>query len=84
MVGHDGEVKVIDFGVARTHDVDRPHDARHHQRQGGYMSPEQCLGDAVDRRTDVFALGIVLYELTTGRRCFGGASAKAQPIQGAR
>jgi serine/threonine protein kinase len=40
----------------------------------GYMSPEQCRGDAVDRRSDVFGLGILLWELTVGQRLFGGDS----------
>ena len=72
MVGHDGAVKVVDFGIA-TASV-----SAHHTNPGivrgkaSYMSPEQCLGDPVDLRTDVFALGVVLYELTTGRRCFHG------------
>jgi eukaryotic-like serine/threonine-protein kinase len=74
MVGHDGSVKVIDFGIAISTA------SQHHTNPGivrgkaSYMSPEQCLGDPVDLRTDVFALGIVLYELTTGRRCFSGNS----------
>ncbi len=72
MVGYDGSVKVVDFGIA-TATV-----SSHHTNPGivrgkaSYMSPEQCLGNPVDLRTDVFALGVVLYELTTGRRCFAG------------
>src|SRR5665647_2729413 len=62
MVTHDGGVKIVDFGIARstlstTHTL--PGTVR---GKPSYMSPEQCLGDAVDHRTDVFALGIVLYE----------------------
>ncbi len=72
MVGHDGSVKVVDFGIATASisaHVTNPGVVR---GKASYMSPEQCLGDPVDLRTDVFALGIVLYELTTGRRCFAG------------
>ena len=74
MVCHDGTVKVVDFGIAIASV------SSHHTNPGivrgkaSYMSPEQALGDSVDLRTDVFALGVVLYELTTGRRCFQGNS----------
>jgi eukaryotic-like serine/threonine-protein kinase len=74
MVGHDGTVKVVDFGIAIASV------SSHHTNPGivrgkaSYMSPEQALGDDVDLRTDVFALGVVLYELTTGRRCFQGST----------
>jgi serine/threonine protein kinase len=74
MVGHDGTVKVVDFGIATatiSSHVTNPGVVR---GKSSYMSPEQCLGDAVDLRTDVFALGVVLYELATGKRCFHGAS----------
>ena len=70
MVGHDGCVKVVDFGIAQT-EIASVHTLPGVVRgKASYMSPEQCLGDKVDHRTDVFALGIVLYELTTGARCF--------------
>ncbi len=72
MVGHDGSVKVIDFGIAQSSQALHETNPGIIRGKAAYMSPEQCLGDAVDLRTDVFALGVVLYELTTGRRCFVG------------
>jgi len=70
LVGYDGSVKVVDFGIAKV--------ASENGRPGGFMgklrytSPEQARGDALDRRSDVFSLGVVLYELLTGRRPFDG------------
>ena len=70
LVTFDGLVKVIDFGIAKAAD------SAHHTRTGvlkgkyAYMSPEQAEGLALDRRSDVFALGIVLYELITRTRLF--------------
>src|SRR5262245_4071589 len=71
LVGYDGNVKVVDFGIAKavaqsTEDTQ----AGTLKGKASYMSPEQCTGGAVDRRSDVFALGIVLYELITTRRLF--------------
>ena len=70
MVGYDGSVKVTDFGIAKA--TSRSAQTETGARKGklAYMSPEQCLGKAIDRRSDVFALGIVLYELVTARRLF--------------
>ena len=72
MVGHDGCVKVIDFGIATSAASIHTTNPGIVRGKASYMSPEQCLGDPLDLRTDVFALGVVLYELTTGRRCFPG------------
>ncbi|HVK87623.1 MAG TPA: serine/threonine-protein kinase [Kofleriaceae bacterium] len=74
MVSHAGNVKVLDFGIAQSTLSSVPNVPGIVRGKAGYMSPEQCVGDPVDRRTDVFALGIVLYELTTGARCFVGNS----------
>jgi serine/threonine protein kinase len=75
LIGTNGIVKLVDFGVAKA--VGRVSEAtRAGQLKGkfGYMSPEQARGKPIDRRSDVFALGIVLFELTTSRRLFRGES----------
>ena len=84
MVGEDGHVKVLDFGLAKlTEQVDRDTDAPTEMnltRTGmvlgtlDYMSPEQALGQDVDARSDIFALGAVLYQMTSGRTPFEGES----------
>jgi hypothetical protein len=70
MVSFDGVVKIVDFGVAKA--VARRVRTRSGSIKGkiGYLSPEQARGDLIDRRSDVFALGILLFELTTGTRLF--------------
>jgi serine/threonine protein kinase len=70
LIGYDGGVKVADFGIAKaTHRTLRTESGI---RKGKvpYMSPEQCVGLPTDRRSDIFALGIVLYESLTMRRLF--------------
>jgi ABC-type transport system substrate-binding protein/serine/threonine protein kinase len=75
MVRSDGLVKVMDFGVARAMLPDRV-ETHTGQMKGTpvYMAPEQLEAGAVDRRTDLFALGTVLWGLLTGRMLFGGGS----------
>ena len=81
LVSFDGAVKVTDFGVAKI-----AHEG-HHTRTGtlkgkvAYMSPEQCRGKPLDRRSDVFATGIILHELITGRRLFGGKGEELAMLQ---
>ena len=82
----EGQVKILDFGLAKALDVERedgdistsPTISVAATRAGvmlgtaGYMSPEQAKGKAVDRRTDIWAFGCVLYEMLTGRAAFDG------------
>jgi serine/threonine-protein kinase len=65
-------VKVLDFGVAQTA-ARADTDAGVVRGTYGYMGPEQVRGRPLDKRADVFALGVILYELTTGRRLFRGS-----------
>ena len=66
----EGGVKLVDFGIAKTNSLEG------HTRTGvlkgkaAYMAPEQAMGLQVDRRSDVFCLGILMWEMTTGRRLF--------------
>jgi hypothetical protein len=72
LVSYDGGVKVVDFGVAKAAQRQTETQAGTLKGKIAYMSPEQCLGKPLDRRSDIFSLGILLYELTTGRRLFKG------------
>ena len=70
LIGFDGGVKVVDFGIAKAASRSTETASGTIKGKVAYMSPEQSTGRPVDRRADVFALGIVLYELVTVRRLF--------------
>jgi serine/threonine protein kinase len=75
IVTFEGGVKLLDFGIAKA--TNRAGETTRFGTLKGkvpYMSPEQCRGEPLDRRTDVFALGIMLYELTVGRRLYKAQS----------
>ena len=84
MLSFDGDVKILDFGIAKA-------EGRATQTQFGilkgkaqYMAPEQALGQAVDGRTDLYAVGLVLLEVITGERRFGADTDPIQQIRDAR
>jgi Tol biopolymer transport system component/tRNA A-37 threonylcarbamoyl transferase component Bud32 len=87
MVGAEGRLKVLDFGLAKLKRdeatgpeaitvTERELTAQHHvMGTASYMSPEQVEGQPVDTRSDIFSLGVMLYEMATGSRPFRGGSA---------
>jgi serine/threonine protein kinase len=70
MISYEGGVKVVDFGVAKAET--RAIETRSGTVKGkiGYLSPEQCRGEPADRRSDLFSLGIVLWEMLVGERLY--------------
>ena len=84
MVRPDGYAKVLDFGLVKLTEVaPAPGVTAAHTQLGvamgtlAYMSPEQAAGETVDQRTDIWSLGVVLYELATGRKPFTGETRQA-------
>ncbi|HLU68590.1 MAG TPA: serine/threonine-protein kinase [Kofleriaceae bacterium] len=74
LITRDGGIKLVDFGIAKA--TNRMSSTGYGTLKGklAYMSPEQCRSEPVDRRSDIYSLGIVLFELTTGRRLYRGLS----------
>ncbi len=74
LVSFEGACKVTDFGIAKAEDRASKTQAGVLKGKFGYMSPEQVRGMDIDHRSDVFAVGILLYEMVTGKRLFVGES----------
>jgi serine/threonine protein kinase len=72
LVSYDGELKIIDFGIAKAANRIVKTQTGVLKGKFAYMAPEQARGDPIDHRSDVFAIGVILYELLTGERAFRG------------
>jgi serine/threonine-protein kinase len=80
----EGEVKLCDFGIARALTMGDALPEEAIQGKAGYMSPEAARGDGVDARSDVFAAGIVLWELLAGQRLYRAGAGRPSPLEQAR
>ena len=80
LLGRAGEAKIADFGIALDARASSLTQTGHSVGTPPYMSPEQLLGARVDSRSDLFSLGVVLYELLTGRRPFAEESADGEAL----
>jgi hypothetical protein len=74
MLSYDGAVKILDFGIAKALGGEAVEETKSGTLKGkfAYMAPEQTVSNEIDRRIDIFATGIVLHEILTGRRLFKG------------
>jgi serine/threonine protein kinase len=70
MVSYDGQVKLLDFGIAKATSHSTRTEAGVIKGKFAYMSPQQCVGELIDGRADVFALGVCLFEALTGKNPF--------------
>jgi serine/threonine-protein kinase len=88
LISFEGEIKLCDFGIARANPLayDQPSSTSTEALQGkaGYMSPEHARGESLDARADVFAAGIVLWELISGRRMYRQADSNGTLLEQAR
>ncbi|MCJ7594337.1 MAG: protein kinase, partial [Desulfobacterales bacterium] len=72
LITYDGEVKIVDFGIAKAAGKNTKTKDGVIKGKVAYMSPEQASGKAIDKRSDIFSAGILLYEMLTGRQMFRG------------
>jgi len=79
LVSYEGEVKLTDFGIARANheELGKREEPGLLRGKYGYMSPEQSRGEPIDRRSDIFSLGVVLWELVASQRLFKGETPQA-------
>jgi serine/threonine-protein kinase len=77
MITDEGEVKIVDFGLAKAAHQTQVTKEGSTLGTAAYMSPEQARGESVDERTDQFSLGAVIYEMVTGKPAFGGEYSQA-------
>lgn len=79
LITAEGQVKLTDFGIARIEEAAAGQETQAGEILGTplYMSPEQVMGQSVDGRSDLFSLGVILYEMVVGRRPFSGDSIAA-------